>query len=54
LDSDADGLVDEHDERETVAPYAYPIRALQLTMRGLEKSTRNVRQVTITSSFVPE
>ena len=27
---------------------------IELTMRGIEKSTRNVRQVTIVSSFVPE
>ncbi len=48
------GVVDDEQERETQPPYAYPIRAVQLTMRGIEKSTRNIRQVTITSSFVPE
>ncbi len=54
LDDDGDGLVDEEDERDTQAPYAQPLRAVELTMRGIEKSTRNLRQVTITSSFVPE
>ncbi len=47
-------VVDDEEERETMPPYPYPIRALRLTMRGIEKSTRNIRQVTITSSFVPE
>lgn len=54
LDDDGDMLVDEEDEQEAPAPYAHPLRGVQLTMRGIEKSTRNIRQVTITSSFVPE
>jgi hypothetical protein len=60
LDDDGDGQVDEETENFDVggvsysAPFPHPIRGLQLTMRGIEKSTRNIRQVTITSNFVPE
>jgi type II secretory pathway pseudopilin PulG len=57
IDNNANGQVDEEAEMiaaNSAAPYPFPVRALQLTMRGLEKSTRNVRQVSITSSFVPE
>jgi hypothetical protein len=65
LDNNGNGLVDEEEELTTAivrtgdppgahAPYPWPIRAVELTMRGIEKSTRNVRQVTIVSSFVPE
>jgi hypothetical protein len=57
LDNDGDGQVDEEDEMTSLnraAPYPRPVRGLQLTMRGIEKSTRNIRQVTVSSSFVPE
>lgn len=57
LDDNGNGLVDEEAEMTALnaqAPYPWPIRGLQLMMRGIEKSTRNIRQVTITSSFVPE
>lgn len=54
LDDDGDGIVDDEDESTYTAPFPHPVRGLQLTMRGIEKSTRNIRQVTITSNFVPE
>ncbi len=53
------GIVDEESElllnsNNFFPPYPHPVRAVQLTMRGIEKSTRNIRQVSIISSFVPE
>ncbi len=54
LDSNANSIVDDHLERETIPPYAYPIRGVQITFRMIEKNTGQIRQMQIESSFVPE
>ena len=41
-------------ERETMAPFPYPLRGMQVTLRVYEPDSRQVRQVTVTQSFVPE
>ncbi len=41
-------------ERETQAPYPYPLRAVQVTLRVYENDSRQVRQVTVNQDFVPE
>ncbi len=41
-------------ESETMAPFPYPLRGMQVTLRVYEPDSRQVRQVTVTQSFVPE
>ena len=54
LDDDALNGVDDTAERETLPPYANPIRGLEVTIRLIEKGTKQVHQTTIVHSFVPE
>ena len=54
LDNDAANGVDDENERETQPPYAHPIRAVEISIRAVEKSRGTVRQSTVVSSFVPQ
>ena len=45
--------VDDVDERETSPPYPIPLRAIQVRIRMVDHSSRQVRQATVESSFVP-
>ena len=69
LDSDGDNLVDEGingvdddmangpddlNERETMPPYPFPLRGIQVTIRILEPTNKIVRQTSVTANFVPE
>ncbi len=54
LDDDNSNGVDDTAERETLPPYAHPIRGLQVSIRLIEKGTKQVHQTTIVHSFVPE
>jgi hypothetical protein len=51
---DNDGLrgVDDVGERETLPPYPWPLRGLQIRLRMLEPDSRHVRQESIVTSFV--
>src|SRR5439155_13948921 len=53
---DNDGLngVDDAGERETVPPYPYALRGVQVRIRVYEPQTRQVRQATVESDFIPE
>ncbi len=46
--------VDDNDERETMPPYAQPLRGIKLSIRMVEKNTKQVRQTSVIHSFVPE
>jgi len=46
--------VDDVSERETTPPYPYPLRGVQIRIRILEPATRQVRQATVESDFIPE
>jgi hypothetical protein len=48
-----DGVVDDAAERETSAPYSYPLRGIEVRIRCYEPSSRQVRQVTVRHTFVP-
>ena len=48
------GAVDDVGEQNAVAPYNVPIRGLKFSMRVLEPVTKQVRQLTVRKSFVPE
>ncbi len=54
LDSNANAIVDDWAERETIPPYPYAIRGIQFTIRSIEKNTGQLRQFQVESSFVPE
>ena len=53
-DDDAGNGVDDNGERETLPPYAQPIRGIQISIRLVEKTTNQIRQATVIHSFVPE
>ena len=53
LDDDSNGIVDDSNERETLPPYAVPLRGLEVRIRIYDNSTRQVRQVTVRHTFVP-
>ncbi len=46
--------IDDVSERETMPPYPLPLRGIRVTLRVYEPSSRQVREVTIVESFVPE
>jgi hypothetical protein len=46
--------VDDMSERETSPPYPYPLRGLRVKIRVYEPGSKQVREVTVVQSFVPE
>jgi hypothetical protein len=46
--------VDDVSERETSPPYPYPLRGLRVKLRVYEPSSKQVREMTVVQSFVPE
>jgi type II secretory pathway component PulJ len=58
FDADGDGTYtndprDDWGELETLPPYRFPLRGIEIRLRCYEPSSRQVRQVTIRHSFVP-
>jgi hypothetical protein len=57
VDANGNGLFtdpsDDPGERETLPPYPYPLRGVEVRIRCYEPSSRQVRQVTIRHTFVP-
>lgn len=69
IDTDVDGTIDQgtngyddggtpapddNAERETTAPYPYPIRSIRVSIRVIEKLTKQVHQTSVEHGFVPE
>jgi hypothetical protein len=52
-DNNANG-VDDVTERETSPPYPVPLRGIQVRLRIIDRDTRQVRQMTVSSDFIPE
>jgi prepilin-type N-terminal cleavage/methylation domain-containing protein len=46
--------IDDISERETMPPYPLPLRGIRVTLRVYEPSSRQVREVTVVESFVPD
>ena len=46
--------VDDSLERETQAPYAVPLRGIQVKIRVFEPDTRQIREVTVAGDFLPK
>jgi type II secretory pathway pseudopilin PulG len=47
------GVVDDFEERQTMPPYPYPLRGVQIKIRVYEPSSKQVREVTVEETFVP-
>ena len=54
FDSDSTNGVDDVGERETSPPYPVPLRGIQVKIRAIEPDSRQIRQVTVVSDFIPE
>ena len=54
IDDDGVNGVDDAGERETLPPYPYPLRGLQVSIRLIDVKTKQIRQSTLTQSFLPE
>lgn len=54
LDDDSIDGVDDPNEHETFPPYSASLRGIQITMRTVEIDTKQVRQSSVVSNFVPE
>ncbi|MBI1247642.1 hypothetical protein GC197_07305 [bacterium] len=54
FDSNGDGRVDNSVEFETSPPYPVPLRGISVTVRAYEPGTRQVRQDTIVTDFLPD
>ncbi len=48
-----DGVVDDAGERETMPPYPYALRGVQIKIRVYEPSSKQIREVTVEETFVP-
>ena len=54
IDNDNANGVDDNRERETLPPYPHPIRGLKVSIRLIEKGSKQVHQTSVIQSFVPE
>jgi prepilin-type N-terminal cleavage/methylation domain-containing protein len=54
FDNDGVNGVDDMGERETSPPYPVPLRGIRVTIRAIEPDTRQIRQVSVISDFLPE
>lgn len=54
LDDDGANGVDDIFERETSPPYPVPLRGMQVKLRIYDPGTRQIREASITRSFVPQ
>jgi len=54
LDNDNARGADDVAERETSPPYPVPLRGIQVRLRIIDRNSRQVRQLTVSSDFVPE
>jgi len=52
-DGNNDGIFEDPGEVETMPPYPYPLRGIEVRIRCYEPSSRQVRQVTVRHTFVP-
>ncbi len=54
FDNDNTNGVDDVGERETSPPYPVPLRGIQVKIRAIDPASRQIRQVTVVSDFIPE
>jgi type II secretory pathway pseudopilin PulG len=46
--------IDDIGERETTPPYDRPLRGIQIRLRGFERDSQQIREVTVNQHFLPE
>jgi hypothetical protein len=51
LDDNNDGIPDDPAERETSPPYPVPLRGIEVRIRCIEPTTKEIRQITIRHAF---
>jgi prepilin-type N-terminal cleavage/methylation domain-containing protein len=51
LDDNGDGIPDDPAERETSPPYPVPLRGIEVRIRCIEPTTKEIRQITIRHAF---
>lgn len=54
FDNDGINGVDDAGERETAPPYEAALRGIQITLRGYELDSRQIREVNVKQTFVPK
>jgi len=54
FDDDGNGIVDDIGERETSPPYPVPLRGIKIRIRCYEPDSRQVHEISVVHSFVPE
>jgi prepilin-type N-terminal cleavage/methylation domain-containing protein len=54
FDDDGNNGVDDPNERQTCPPYPVPLRGVQVKIRVYEPSSRQVREVTVDETFLPD
>lgn len=54
LDDNSNGVPDDPAEYETSPPYPVPLRGIEVRIRCIEPSSREVRQMTVRHSFIPK
>jgi prepilin-type N-terminal cleavage/methylation domain-containing protein len=54
LDDDANGVVDDVGEMDTLPPYSAPLRGLRVTIRVYEPGSQQIRQVTVVQDFLQD
>ncbi|MEZ6093981.1 MAG: type II secretion system protein [Pirellulaceae bacterium] len=53
IDNDGTNGVDDNNERETLPPYPFRIRGIEVRLRVVERNTQQVRQTSVVHSFMP-
>ena len=54
VDDDGANGTDDVGERETSPPYPSPLRGIEVKIRAIDPDSRQIRQVTVVSDFIPE
>jgi hypothetical protein len=47
----SNNIVDELEEFETLPPYSVPLRGLEVSIRCIEPTSKEIRQITVRHSF---
>ncbi len=53
IDDNGDGIIDDANERDTLPPYPFALRGVQIKLRVYEPSSKQIREVTVEETFVP-
>jgi hypothetical protein len=54
FDDNGTGGVDDLTERDTMPPYPYPLRGIQVKIRVFEPDSQQVREMTVVQEFLPK